>query len=62
MQAPRAFFSFAPERPPVEARGVGGLPLRRYSLHVRAVYSRVPSRYYFARPVRVQCGRNPCGV
>ena len=39
-----------------QACGVGGLPLRRYSLYVRAVYSRVPSRYYVARPVRVLLG------
>jgi len=35
---------------------IGGLAPRRYSLYARAVHSRVPSRYYFARPVRVQCG------
>ena len=47
------FFFFCPL---FEARGIGGLAPRRYSLRVRAVHSRVPSRYYVARPVRVQCG------
>ena len=55
------FASLVVLAPAVWACGVGGLPLRRYSLRVRAEYSRVPSftfRDHMGSPQILICGES----
>ena len=51
------FASLVVLAPAVWACGVGGLPLRRYSLRVRAEYSRVPSVIFYASATSWQIER-----